>query len=66
MLRNVTEMTRNDIKNNQKNVNQNDNFLRNKIDQKHNRMQRQESLNLNHHYNNEFGLHAGINQIKDS
>jgi len=66
LLRNVTEMTRNDIKNNQKNVNQNDNFLRNKIDPKQNRMQRQESLNLNHHYNNEFGLHVGINQIKDN
>lgn len=34
MLRNVTEMTRNDIKNNQKNFIQNDNFLKNKIEQK--------------------------------
>lgn len=49
-------MTRNDIKNNQKNVIQNDNFLKNKIEQKQHRMQRQESLNINHHYNNEFGL----------
>ena len=34
MLRNVTEMTRNDIKNNQKIFIQNDNFLKNKIEQK--------------------------------
>lgn len=49
-------MTRNDIKNNQKNINQNDNFLRNKIEHKPHRMQRLESLNINHHYNNELGL----------
>jgi hypothetical protein len=29
-------------------------------------MQRQESLNINHHYNNEFGLLAGLNQMKDN